>query len=206
MIETHAFGDFVPNPTNYIILGTFTGRQALKKGIANDPAYDWFYATKQNQFWPILERVYKVELRNKRARAALLTYLRIGLADTIYQCERKQGTNLDVNLTKMVYNKEGIINILRAQPVTSILFTSRFAENIYRRQFHTAIELFPNIKLMSLPSPSPRYCALSKAEKTDRYRALLPAVDDGGGIRNYLSERGLYTPLLPLIENIENNS
>src|SRR3954468_8580443 len=104
MIETHAFGNFVPDNTKYMILGSFTGRQAYEENLAKNKYYDWFYATRHNQFWPIMEGVYDVQLRDKNTRMALMRYLGIAMADTIYQCERREGNNLDSNLTNFVYN------------------------------------------------------------------------------------------------------
>ena len=112
MIETHAFGNFVPLNAKYLILGSFTGRQAVKGNIATDDSYDWFYGTRRNQFWPILEKVYGIELRNKLDKQELLNKLGIAMADIIYQCERKQGTNLDSNLINIVYNTEAIPEIV----------------------------------------------------------------------------------------------
>jgi hypothetical protein len=60
MIETHAFGNFIPLDAKYLILGSFTGKEAMRKNPASDNSYDWFYGTKRNQFWSILESVYKI--------------------------------------------------------------------------------------------------------------------------------------------------
>ncbi len=45
MIEEHPFGDFIPQNTQYLLLGSFTGK-------ITDNSYDWFYGTKRNLFWP----------------------------------------------------------------------------------------------------------------------------------------------------------
>ncbi len=128
MIETHAFGNFVPPNASCIILGSFTGRQAVKGNIASDPSYDWFYATKRNQFWPILEAVYGVELKDTVTRKKLFTRLGIAIADIIYQCERKKENNLDTNLTNFIYNTKAIEKILNNYPIKAIFFSSRFVE------------------------------------------------------------------------------
>src|SRR5689334_8890865 len=121
MIETHAFGNFVPLNAKYLILGSFTGRQAVKGTVATDDAYDWFYGTKRNQFWSILEGVYGIELRNKRSKQELFTRLGIAMADIIYQCERKEGNNLDSNLVNIVYNVDAIAEILETHQIEKIL-------------------------------------------------------------------------------------
>ena len=122
MIETHPFGIFVPPDAQYLILGSFTGRQAVKGETVTDDSYDWFYGTKRNQFWPILETVYGCELKSKLAKQELFTKLGIAIADIIYQCERKDGNNLDNNLINIVYNSEAITEILEKNQIDQIFF------------------------------------------------------------------------------------
>lgn len=174
MIETHAFGNFVPANAKYMILGSFTGRQAVKGTSATDDNYDWFYGTKRNQFWAILEGVYDVKFRNTREKQELFTKLGIAMADIIYQCEREQGNNLDNNLVNIVYNIEAITEILNNYQIKKILFSSRFVEDKFKKVFKEVINKHPNVQYVTLPSPSPRYAQLSKEQKIQRYKELLP--------------------------------
>ena len=174
MIETHAFGNFVPLNPKYLILGSFTGRQAVEGTSAFDESYDWFYGTKRNQFWPILEGVYGIELRNKHSKQELFTKLCIAMADIIYQCERKEGNNLDTNLVNIVYNTEAITEILESNQIEKIFFTSRDVEDRFKKVFNAIINRHPAIELIYIPSPSPRYAQMSKEQKFRRYKELLP--------------------------------
>jgi len=174
MIETHAFGNFVPLNSKYLILGSFTGRQAVKDTTVTDDSYDWFYGTKRNQFWPILEGVYGIELKNKHSRQELFTKLGIAMADIIHQCERKKGNNLDANLVNIVYNIEAITEILESHQIERIFFSSRFVEARFKKVFRDIINRYPTIELITLPSPSPRYAQMSKEQKIKKYKELLP--------------------------------
>jgi len=169
MIETHPFGAFCPPNAKYLILGSFTA----KKNDGDD-SYDWFYVTKRNQFWPILETVYNLKLDNKKAKQDLLTKLSIAITDIIYQCERKKDNSLDSNLINFVYNTPAIRKILWENPIKKILFSSRFVEKEFKKRFKDLIEEFSNIELITLPSPSPRYAAMSKEEKIRRYGQVFP--------------------------------
>lgn len=169
MIEKHAFGDFVPKNAKYLLLGSFT----VKK-YSGDPNLDWFYTSKVNQFWPIIEAVYNVSVPDKKSKVHLFTKLGIALSDIILECERRDGTNLDSNLIRIVYNKDGVRKILTANKIEKIFFSSRFVEKEYKKHFREFLVEFPKIELITLPSPSPRYAAMSKSEKTKRYRELLP--------------------------------
>jgi len=167
MIETHPFGNFIPSNIKYLLLGSFTA-----KSVDSDTEYDWFYASKRNQFWPIIEKVYNIDLHNKSSKVKLYENLSIGIADIIYQCERRNGSSLDNNLVNIVYNPE-LERILQCK-LKSIFFTSRFVEKLYRKAFKKLIEEFTTVELITLPSPSPRYAAMSKEEKISKYKELLP--------------------------------
>ena len=98
MIETHPFGNFIPVNITYLLLGSFISNQLIF-----DSNYNWFYGTKRNQFWPIISQVYKVKLDSKESKQNLFKKLNIGIADIIYQCERRDGNSLDANLINIVY-------------------------------------------------------------------------------------------------------
>lgn len=168
MLETHPFGSFVPKNSRYLLLGSFPGTSG------KDNLEYWFYGTKTTQFWSILENVYGVKLQNRKSKEKLLRQRKMAISDIIYKCERKSGNSLDTNLTNITYNNKIIEKILRENRIEKIYFTSRFVENKYRTKFKYLIEKYPDIELITLPSPSPRYAAMKKEEKIKRYKALLP--------------------------------
>ena len=173
MIETHPFGVFTPPKAKYLILGSFTTKEAYDD--KKKEAYTWFYSNGgRNQFWPILEEIYGTRLQTRGEMQKLFTKLGVALADIIYQCERKKRSNLDKNLTNIVYALEDITKILKNNPITKIFFTSRFVEKEFRKRFKEIVKDCPNIELITLPSPSPRYVLMTKAEKAKKYKELLP--------------------------------
>jgi hypoxanthine-DNA glycosylase len=163
MLETHPFGNFVPKNAKYLLLGSFTGK-------SGDPAYDWFYCSKRNQFWSILENVYDRKLPSKKDKQGLFTKLGMAMADIIYQCERKKGNNLDSNLINIIYNIEAIEKMLQENNIEKIFFSSRFVENKFRRLFKAV-----KPELITLPSPSPRYAQMTLKQKVARYKEVLPS-------------------------------
>lgn len=168
MVETHPFGNFVPQNAQYLILGSFTGK-------ITDDSYDWFYGTKRNLFWPIMQEVYGTELQTKQEKQELFNRLGIAITDIILSCERKSNNNLDMNLTNIVLNEE-VANILKNNKIKKIFFSSRFVEKLFRKHFKQLILEYPEIELIPLPSPSPRYAAMSRVQKVARYKELLPEV------------------------------
>jgi hypoxanthine-DNA glycosylase len=162
-MEKHPFGSFVPKKARYLLLGSFTGKQT----------YDWFYGTKRNQFWLIIEKVYDVKLNNKLEKQVLFTKLNLAITDIILSCERKENSNLDNNLVNIAFNTQAIKKILRENKIKKIFFTSRFVEKLFLKQFKETVKQYPEIKLVTLPSPSPRYAKMKIEEKIKRYKALL---------------------------------
>ena len=117
-----------------------------------------FYANGRNQFWPILEEVYKRDLK-------------MALSDIILKCERMGNSNLDINLKNIVVKNE-IPEIIKNNAIEKIYFTSRFVEVLFKRHFR---EIHSEIEWVVLPSPSPRY-TMRKIEKIRRYKELMPSL------------------------------
>lgn len=176
MRETHPFGIFSPPGANYLILGSFVGKGAGQNTADTDAAYDWYYGTKRNQFWPILEEVYGVELKSKASKQKLLTRLGLAVADIIYQCERTNNNNLDSNLINKVYNRDIFIKI-KPKNLRGIFFTSKFVEKEFKQHFKEIVARNPAIALCALPSPSPRFARKSKERKIKEYREILPRLE-----------------------------
>ncbi|MCK9368603.1 hypothetical protein M0R04_01360 [Candidatus Dojkabacteria bacterium] len=177
MIETHPFGSFVPKQVKYLLLGSFTTKEAFDDKKKDD--YVWFYSNGgRNQFWPILEEVYGTQLKTRKQMENLFTSLGMALADIIYQCERKKSSNLDINLTNIVYAIDDITEILKKHDISKIFFTSKYVEKRFKSVFKSVLATYSNIKLISLPSPSPRYASMTKNQKTQSYKTLLPKIKE----------------------------
>jgi len=165
--EKHPFGDFVPPNTKYLILGSFTGKRT-EEDIRD--GYDWFYGTKRNQFWRIVEQAFGTELRTKEQKQDACTERGVAIADIILSCTRSKGSNLDVNLSKIVFNMRGVTSIVEQHRLRTIFFSSRFVEKLFKREFKSLVAKYPEIFLITLPSPSPRHAALTRTEKVALYK------------------------------------
>lgn len=166
MIEKHPFGDFVPKNAKYLMLGSFVTKPSN--------SYEWFYANGRNQFWPIMQEVYGLEFSTKKQQQKIFMQLEMALADIILSCERRKNSNLDINLFNIVYNTQAIKDIINKNKIKKIFFTSRHVENLFGKVFKDISQMTNKIELICLPSPSPRYAMISKAEKIIRYKQLLP--------------------------------
>ena len=169
MREIDPFEIFSPANATILILGSFPATDGAE-GIT----HEWYYSKGKNQFWRILEAIYKLELKNISSQKALFTRLGIAIGDIILSCERINNSSLDAKLINFEYNLDGIGRILHDFPIEKILFTSKFTEKHYKKAFNDLITRFPNIELITLPSPSPRYVLISKEEKLKKYREVFP--------------------------------
>ncbi|MEI6059780.1 MAG: DNA-deoxyinosine glycosylase [Bacteroidota bacterium] len=166
-MEYHPFEPFVSEVSSVLILGSFPGKESTQQ-LRKD---DWFYNSKRNQFWKILEMVYKQELSTSAAKKILFTNNRIAVTDIIVSCERRDNSNSDQNLTNKEYNWQCISSILAGNAISRILFTSK---SVYREFIHH-FDFPKDIRLIVLPSPSPRYARLSLVQKSEIYKKYMPS-------------------------------
>lgn len=166
MIEKHPYKPLIPQNARYLILGSFPAKQK-ERG-------DWYYVNPRNQFWSILEKVYNTNLSNKTKKQNLLKKLKIAISDIIRSCEREKKINSDNNLTNITYNTILIENILKKENIKKIYLTSRFVERKFKKLMNNLVCNSPEMELIYLPSPSPRYVSISLLDKVKIYKQLLP--------------------------------
>jgi len=170
MIEKHILWNFIPKDIKYIILGSF-----YSKGLELNTGYDWYYGSKYNQLWRILEGVYEIPLKDKNSKIKLFNNLKIGFADIIESCERKHNNSSDLNLTNITYNYS-IVDILNESNILRVFFTSTFVELRFNKFFLPKLKPSLSTEFVKLPSPSPRYARISLREKVRIYKHLLPKI------------------------------
>lgn len=175
MTEMHPFGTFVPRKAKYFFLGSFPGKMVA--------GYDWFFASKRNQFWPILEEIYGQKFPGRKEKEKLFSKLNMAITDIILSCERRLNSNLDTNLINIVFNTDAVWEVFENNRIEIVYFSSRFVENLFRRNFKEIIKKYPGLKLITLPSPSPRFARMTMIEKLEIYRRVLPKLVklDGNG-------------------------
>lgn len=171
MIERNPFKVFSPAGAKYLILGSFVAKDS-KAGVP----YDWYYSNGRNQFWLILEEVYGIELNDKKKKQELFSNLGIAIGDIILECERLANSSMDSKLKITKYNISAIARVLKNNEIKKIMFTSRFVEKHFKRHFKELIGKYPSVKLLALPSPSPRYALMSKKEKIRVYKREFPKI------------------------------
>jgi hypoxanthine-DNA glycosylase len=168
MLEQHPFGAFLPPNTRYLVVGTFPGRQfSQRTAEENEADAHAFSYGGRNQFWRIMEKIYGVDLPNRTAKQALFTEYQVGLMDVIAACRRKKDSNLDTDLTDIVWNKPAFEQVFHTYAIETVFCTGRGVAKIFT-------PWFPNMPCVALPSPSPLYAAMRFEEKLAFYTTVFP--------------------------------
>ena len=169
MIEKHPFPPFIPKDCKVLVIGSFPGKESTREKRQDD----WFYGANRNQFWKLLENVYGFELKTKKDKTNLFDKAKIGITDIIECCERNENSNSDSNLINKVYNSK-LLEIIKTNPIEKILFTSKAADLEFCQNFTVVFMNDDNIKMFTLPSPSPIYTRMSFEIKAKIYKARFP--------------------------------
>lgn len=169
-MERHPFQPFLPIDCKYLILGSFPTKKAH-----TEKTYTWYYESKRNQFWKILEKVYDRKLNSIVEKKALFDELHIGLMDIILTCERKDEGSKDTDLYNLEHNPM-LESILISKNIQRIFSTSEFVAVLFKRFYMQYLWSTPTTELIELPSPSPRNARMSFLDKVAVYKSALPTL------------------------------
>ena len=159
----HAFPPLVDEHAHTLILGSMPGEASLQAGQ--------YYAHPRNGFWPIVAEVlgFAADLPYPERCAALLAR-GCALWDVLATCERAGSLDADI--------RNGTPNNFPAffadnPRITRVFFNGSTAEGEFRRKVMPRLELGEGrpLTLCRLPSTSPAYAALPRAEKIAQWRA-----------------------------------
>lgn len=170
-LEIHPFGAFLPKNVHYLVVGTFPGRQFSQRSTAeNNTDLTAFSYGGRNQFWRIMEQIYAVELPNRAAKQQLFKEKNIGLIDVIAACRRKKNSNLDTDLTDIVWNRPAFETVFQQHDINTVFCTGKGVATIFTAWF-------PDRKCIVLPSPSPLFAMMRFEQKVAVYKSVFPFVN-----------------------------
>lgn len=167
-LEYHPFGNFIPNNVQYLVVGTFAGRQYSQRSKEeNEADLTAFSYGGRNQFWRIMEKLYDVELTTRDHKKQLFQDLNIGLLDLIHACRRKKQSNLDSDLTDIVWNNAEFERIFKEKAIENVFCTGIGVAKIFQKWY-------PHKPFIALPSPSPLFATMRFEDKLNFYKNVFP--------------------------------
>lgn len=149
-----------------LILGSMPGEKSLQERR--------YYAHPRNAFWPIMEGLFGIaQDAPYETRLYSLRQNQVALWDVVYTCTRKGSLDSSIEHASVVPNDLKAF-IANAPSLEVIAFNGKKAKELFHRHFpdQTLAKLQP-LYLLSLPSTSPAFAALSREAKLEKWRTLL---------------------------------
>jgi double-stranded uracil-DNA glycosylase len=159
----HPFDAIVDEHSKVLILGSFPSIKSFEQ--------NFYYAHPRNQFWPIMEELFGVSLKNNEEKRVFALEKGIALWDTYASLKRGEGNSSDANLKELQVNDFDAF--LKKYPnIEHLFFTGQKAYQGYMKHFKHI-----DIETTLLPSTSPAHAAMKKEEKLERYRVVRDALE-----------------------------
>lgn len=166
MSRIRSFAPIAAPSARTLILGSMPGQASLDASR--------YYAHPRNAFWPIL-----CELLDLAADAPYATRLRalkqarIALWDVLHSCVRPGSLDASIRLESGVTNDFRSFFRLHGR-IERVFFNGTIAERLFRQRVLPALPDF-TATLARLPSTSPAHASMTRAQKRDAWRVILPA-------------------------------
>ena len=163
-----SFPPVIDADTRVLVLGSLPGEASLAAGR--------YYAHPRNLFWRLIGAVIDVDLAALEYEVRLATLLEhgVGLWDTVRSGQREG--SLDAALREVECNDLAAM-LARAPALGAIGFNGATSARIGRPVLGGVLHGLPDLALIDLPSSSPAFAAMTLAEKTRRWLALRPYLD-----------------------------
>lgn len=144
MKSTHPFEPYIPADSEKLIIGTIPPPRFCKEPYQlyeND--VNFYYGSRDNYFWGILEEVFERKLDYSNTEQAvqqrkdLLKELKIGITDIVDSCLHNGGSAKDSDLKDIEY--KDIKSLLQKYPaIDTLIYTSEFVKKLMNKHFGTS--------------------------------------------------------------------
>lgn len=154
----HPFEPIIDARSQILILGSFPSIKSFEEAF--------YYAHPRNQFWPIMEQLFGVRLKDTESRKAFVLKVGIALFDTYASASRSKEDSSDSGLKALLPND--IPALLERYPNIRHLFCTG------RKSYEGIKRHFPSLQVpvTLLPSTSPAYASMRFEEKLEAYQVI----------------------------------
>jgi G:T/U-mismatch repair DNA glycosylase len=143
MPSKHPYLPFIPSNATRLVIGTIPPPRFCKKPqelYEND--VNFYYGSRDNYFWELLEDVFEEKLEYKNTRKAvdqrksLLEKHGLGITDVIDTCVHKNNSAEDRNLSNIKH--KDLAQLLKQNPnINTLIYTSEFVKKQVNAIFST---------------------------------------------------------------------
>ncbi len=137
MIVNHTLNPIYDNNSKILILGSFPSIISRQN--------NFYYANKNNRFWPILEYIFNTKLNSNEEKTNFLIKNNIALYDVVKKCIINNSNDSSIKVLEVNNIKEIIIKT----NIKYIFLTGKKAYTLYKKYFKDI-----NLEYYYLPSPS----------------------------------------------------
>ena len=162
--KSRGFPPVVGDEPRVLVLGSLPGQASLRAGQ--------YYAQPQNAFWTIMAELCgaRPEL-DYDERIEALKRSGVALWDVLYEATRPGSLDSSIVASSQTVNDIAGL-VARHETIRLIAFNGQKAAEVFRRQIAGGLTR-PDLKMETLPSTSPAYASLRRAEKLARWRRVL---------------------------------
>jgi len=159
----YSFAPIVAPDARILILGTMPGKRSLE--------LQQYYGHPRNAFWPILFALFgESDSTDYERKKNLIRAHHLALWDVLQRCRR--AGSMDADIQKEVPNDfETFLG--QHESIHTIYFNGNNA----RRFFRQHVGFREGYRYETLPSTSPAYARIGFAEKLQRWRVILTALE-----------------------------
>ncbi|GER59649.1 uracil-DNA glycosylase family protein [Patiriisocius marinus] len=132
-IHTHPYPPFIPEGTTKLIVGTLPPPR-FTIGDLKERDVDFCYGSRDGQLWPILDTIFKLNLKYENTEDAILqrkNFLisrQIGVCDIVASAKREKIDASDLGMEQVTFRN--IIQVLKSNPkIDTLLFTGGNSKN-----------------------------------------------------------------------------
>ncbi len=159
MSQCLGFSPIIPANPKVLILGTMPSVVSLEEAF--------YYAHPRNAFWSIIASFAGYSLESIEEKKRACDQLGIYLWDVLQACER-QGSLDSAIQAPSANNFERVFNTF--PDLKTVAFNGQAAEKLFKKEVFKKQSLPDELQLISLPSTSPAYAAISFEDKRDLWQ------------------------------------
>ena len=148
-----------------LILGSMPGRESL--------AHQQYYAHPRNAFWPIVTELLQIQAPDYRQRTQQLAAHGVALWDVLMACSRTGSLDSAIDENSIVSNDFEAFFTAHSR-IGHLFFNGAKAEAVYLKHVRPKLSApWAALPATRLPSTSPAHAAMSRAQKTAAWQAIL---------------------------------